>query len=531
MSQPLKILVCGDVNGKINQLYNRVKTVLKKNPGFEMLLCVGSFFSGSEETHREWDSYMKGELRAPIITYILGPNDPEEMKYFEADFLEDGTELCENITYLGRKGVLKTPSGLQIAYLSGTDKAEGLKGGCVFSEQDVASLESKSNEENFKGVDLLLTSCWPQDVAKFTKKPSDVETIPPGSTTVSQLASKLKPRYHFVGKEGIHFERVPYRNHQVLREPARHVTRFIALSYIGNPQKKKYMYAFNIVPMSAMDASKLTEQPDDVTENPYGKQVSNAQSQPVQKPASGGFFFDMSKAAGQGQKRRGPGDGNPPKQPRKGPPPTKGPCWFCLGSPNVEKHLVVSVGNMTYVALAKGGLVPEHVLVCPIAHFESTVKLDEETLMELEKYKQALKKMFKKKGRSCVMFERNFYTQHLQLQVIPIPKIPEDEVKEAFRGHAEMKGMEMTDLASGTDLKQAVRIGAPYFVVEFESGDRMLHRVRGKMDLQFGREVVACDSLLNMPERIDWRECKVSEMQEKDMVATFRKDFAPFDFN
>ena len=23
----------------------------------------------------------------------------------------------------------------------------------------------------------------------------------------------------------------------------------------------------------------------------------------------------------------------------------KGPCWFCLGSPEVEKHLVVSVGD------------------------------------------------------------------------------------------------------------------------------------------------------------------------------------------
>lgn len=31
----------------------------------------------------------------------------------------------------------------------------------------------------------------------------------------------------------------------------------------------------------------------------------------------------------------------------------------------------------SYVALAKGGLVPDHVLICPIGHFESTVKLTE----------------------------------------------------------------------------------------------------------------------------------------------------------
>lgn len=29
-------------------------------------------------------------------------------------------------------------------------------------------------------------------------------------------------------------------------------------------------------------------------------------------------------------------------------------CWFCLASPNVEKHLIITVGTETYVALAKG---------------------------------------------------------------------------------------------------------------------------------------------------------------------------------
>lgn len=32
----------------------------------------------------------------------------------------------------------------------------------------------------------------------------------------------------------------------------------------------------------------------------------------------------------------------------------KSKCWFCLASPSVEKHLVVTVGNSTYLALAKG---------------------------------------------------------------------------------------------------------------------------------------------------------------------------------
>lgn len=69
----------------------------------QLLLCVGSFFGETEENKKEWDSYMNGETLAPIVTYILGPNDPEEMKHFDSSFLEDGKELCENITFLGNE--------------------------------------------------------------------------------------------------------------------------------------------------------------------------------------------------------------------------------------------------------------------------------------------------------------------------------------------------------------------------------------------------------------------------------------------
>ena len=34
-----------------------------------------------------------------------------------------------------------------------------------------------------------------------------------------------------------------------------------------------------------------------------------------------------------------------------------------------------------------------------------------------DRYKSALRKCFHSEGKSCIIFERNFYTQHLQLQV------------------------------------------------------------------------------------------------------------------
>lgn len=71
-------------------------------------------------------------------------------------------------------------------------------------------------------------------------------------------------------------------------------------------------------------------------------------------------------------------------------------CWFCLQNPNCDAHLVVSVGAVRpecpgccgvpcaalsdatqemYLALAKGGVVDEHLLIVPIYHYSSMVAL------------------------------------------------------------------------------------------------------------------------------------------------------------
>ncbi|PFX25978.1 CWF19-like protein 1 [Stylophora pistillata] len=74
---------------------------------------------------------------------------------------------------------------------------------------------------------------------------------------------------------------------------------------------------------------------------------------------------------------------------------------------------------------------------------------------------------------------------------------------------------------------QIVPVGAPYFVVEFDNEDKLLHRVSSKMPLQFGREVAASPALLNMPDRVHWKACKVSEDEETKMAGAFRKKFQP----
>uniref|UniRef100_A0A8K9WP22 CWF19-like protein 1 n=1 Tax=Oncorhynchus mykiss TaxID=8022 RepID=A0A8K9WP22_ONCMY len=531
--KPLKILACGDVEGSINAVFNRVRTIQKKSGQFDLLLCVGNFFGSSPGAQAEWQEYKSGAKKAPIHTYILGAASQETLRFFPS---ADGCELADNITYLGRRGVFTGASGLQIAYVSGREGQQDPTPAHCFSPKDLTQLvEPLISNNQFRGVDILLTSQWPRGVWQYANSP-EVNTKFCGTTSISHLAYKLKPRYHFAAVEGVHYERLPYRNHVVLQENTQHVSRFIALATVNNPEKRKYLYAFNIIPMKSMEASELVKQPQDVTESPYSR-MSVMESvlkcfvycvYLSQEPASQ-FFFDLGKKQRGGG--RGQGGRDRPKQPRR-PPQPSGPCWFCLASPQVEKHLVISIGTHCYLALAKGSLTPQHVLVLPIGHYQSVVELSSEVVKELDRYKMAVRTFYKSKGQRCVLFERNYHSQHLQIQVVPVPEdqCTTEDIKEAFMLQAQEQNMELMEIPQHTDLKQIAPPGTPYFYVELDSGEKLFYRIQKNFPLQFGREVLASEALLNIPERADWRECKQTPEEEEGLSKQLRNDFQPYDF-
>lgn len=170
-------------------------------------------------------------------------------------------------------------------------------------------------------------------------------------------------------------------------------------------------------------------------------------------------------------------------------------------------------------------------LILPIAHHPSTLELPDEVNEEIEKFKLALKKCFKKSlGQIAVFFERNFKSQHLQLQVVPIPKEMSENIKIAFEVHAEEDHLEIVEMPEHANLNQMAPAGTPYFYVEAGSKLRLFHRVQKGFPLQFGREVLASTHLLKMEERIDWKACKVDKEEEIKIASEFRKLFEPYDF-
>jgi len=531
-------MICGDLDGSIDQLYTRVRKLKAKKQSFDVLFCVGNFF-GDDLKH--WELYRNGTKTAPIQTYILGPNDPKHSDYYDVGSV-DGFEFCKNITYLGNRGILTTKDGLRVAYISGIQSPSGAKPSPkhCFTDADTDFVSSllKSNHSDYKGVDILLTSQWPKGIAINGNTPSDSKCTSCGSYLLSKFVDQIKPRYHFVGLEGVFYERAPYRNHQVLQEQARHVTRFLALAKMGNKNRQRYLYAFTITPIKCLTHAELVRQPEDVTETPFKKLIAHEEAKSIPVITSDQYRWGPQQNRGQKRKLNAKTHNNGGVE-KKQARPQDWSCWFCLGGDKVEKHLVASVGKLTYVAAAKGQLVPGHMLICPVAHHASTMDLPDDTAEEVKKFKKAMSDAFASTDQHCVIFERNYKSDHLQIQVVPVPMaITADAIKESIVNCAlsQMDRMgrrvpiDFAELPSRTDLKQVVKDGVPFFHIELPDGQRLFHKIKGYFPLQFGRESLAVPTVLNLPKRVDWRECTQSRSEEEKSTQKFREFFKQFDF-
>ncbi|KAL6005948.1 hypothetical protein ACLOJK_039993 [Asimina triloba] len=244
-------------------------------------------------------------------------------------------------------------------------------------------------------------------------------------------------------------------------------------------------------------------------------------------------------------------------------------CWFCLSSTNVESHLVLSIGESCYCALAKGPLVEDHLLIIPVDHSPNTLSLPPEAENELQIYKDALKTCFKNQRKTVVFYEwlsKPGPSMHANLQVVPIPLSKAFEIRRHFVLAAKHLGFEfefinpseyISDpheyifgsssifLPLGLAYHQPDQCNHPsdgrkssrglfdgkstFFYVELPEGTILYHSVgaQEKFPAQFGREVLA--GMLNMTERADWRNCKLSKEEETQMVESFKKQFEEFD--
>ncbi|KAK6340607.1 hypothetical protein TWF696_008932 [Orbilia brochopaga] len=538
-SKQHSIIVVGNPGGAFPEILSKLSSLHKKN-SFSLAIVLGNLFP-SPETLSDADndtiaSLLRGGIEVALPVYFtLGTHPFPDLIQDKID--RDAGEVCENLFFLGKRGTLTTSDGIKIvalggrldATLSGASKESKFP---FYSEQDASILHGA----NF--ADILITGDWPEGVTNNCSRvavPDESREVQNGGNrAVQKLSQFLRPRYHFVSSGGRFYERAPYKNE--VREKdgesaTELVTRFIAVADYGNAAKAKWLYAFKL------DLSQpATTIPPDCTPSPY---------RPLQKRAplqsqSNFFWGDQSNEHGHHRSKR-------PRHDQKPPPPGPENCFFCLSNPNIQKHLITSIGSAAYLTTAKGPLTtplvnaevsfPGHILVIPFEHTPTLQGIQDEetyesTVGEMERYRRALGKLYGSLGCGTVTFEVVRRTGvHPHWQVVPIGK----QYLKRFRSTLEELAKEEEAL-DAIEEREAGRLEkCDYFRMWIENGEGETTSLFAKLkqgvrfDLQFGRKVLA--KVFGLEDRVNWKDCAQEVDEEVRDAEAFKKAFREFDFS
>ncbi|KAF0689070.1 Aste57867_19451 [Aphanomyces stellatus] len=489
----VKVLLSGDVGGEWKALHARVEKLHGSAHGpFDFVLCAGECDIASSDSVSSW----------PLPVYVMARSG-------------NVVSTSKNLHFISQNSI-QTLAGLKVSFLANASGIEDFRG----------ALEKES-------IDILLTHDYPQGFEHLVSPeqvPSSIQRM--GLKSVAEAAQAALPRYHVAGTHGVFYQRLPYVTTQGI---GRRVTRFIGLGHVSASAEKdkKWMHALNL------DVWSSTASPADIppgtTQNPFEaskRELHEASSR--KRPNAAGLSAEKAQELMQqhgGKKGRHSFYDTNSEYARL---PNRQECWFCLSTPTVEMHLIVSIGNEAYLAIPKGPIVPDHALIIPIQHTASMQNIGKAAWAEVNQFKAALRRFYARQGKAMIVMDRNVATMgaaHGHLQVIPVPMSLLSSVANVFHDEGKKYNVDFRTLAPDEEV-----VESEYLLVEFPSNDgeddahttRLLHAVKGKHYMQFGRDVAA--TLLNAPRRGNWKYCVVPKEEEEKMTQAFKTDFAPFDF-
>ncbi|KAK7709483.1 hypothetical protein SLS57_008687 [Botryosphaeria dothidea] len=539
-----KIVVIGGVHGQFPEVFKKVAGLHAKN-NFSFAVVVGDLFTDpqvatSEDENNEAD-LIAGEIDIPLpIYFALGSKSLPEKIVQKLDV--SGGELCSNLYFLGKRSTLKTSEGIRIVALGGSLDPNIAAGASkdkyppYYGEGDANALKGANT------ADILVTSEWPAEVQTGSKVElkANAEDRPFEQKCIADLCSTIKPRYHFSASPTAFYEREPF-----FHAPSEgagdgyRITRFISLASYGNASKAKWIYAFSIDPTAAPPISI----PPGTTASPLSF-VGKKRPRPTQESS---YRF----ATDEGHRKRG-------NKRQRAAPPKQSECFFCLSNQNIASHMVTSIAEEAYIATAKGPLTtattfaPElkfacHMLIIPLSHSPTLAAIEEsarkQTFADMERYRKALQKFVAETSKSklgAVTWEVSRVDGiHTHWQFLPVPEdlVKQGLVEAAFKVQAENEKypkFEKKDVgdgyAEGNDFFR-LKIWRPTadgsdsegtetsLILPLDSSFRF--------DLQFGRRVLA--KLLDLENRVDWRECAQTHEDEVGDAEEFRAAFKAYD--
>lgn len=535
--------VLGDINGQFPAVFTKLAALHAKN-SFAFAIVAGNLFASpaeaTEDDEANVDALISGKISVPFTTYFaLGTNSLPTPVVDKLGSSDD--ELCHNLHFLGKRSTMNTSEGVRIVSLGGQLDPNIIGG---HSKDSYLPFYSDTDSKVLRGAktaDILVTGDWPEGIRSRSKVAFSPETQPRSQQCVTDLDVVLKPRYHFSTSGPNFYEREPFFHlPSEATDNLYPITRFISLAAYGNATKQKWIYAFSLDPK----ASHPVSPPSGSTICPLVHSDHRKRSAPEHRETAL-VYDDGSRRGKKTNKRR--------KFESRG-PISSSECFFCLANENIATHLVTSIGESSYMTTAKGSLstsatfpklnFPCHLLIIPLSHKPTLAAIEEEerqaTYAEMQKYRVSMNKMLQARAGEeygSVTWETSKSSlPHTHWQYLPIPAdlIRKGLLEAAFRALAEnyhWPAFAKEDVGDGFEETSdffRLLIWDPQHDAEKQTSLVLRFDEKIRFHAQFGREVLA--KLLELDDRMDWRDCGQTQAEEERDVDEFKKAFKEFDF-
>lgn len=206
---------------------------------------------------------------------------------------------------------------------------------------------------------------------------------------------------------------------------------------------------------------------------------------------------------------------------------------------DVESHMILAVLGESYLALAKGGLVDDHLLLIPVSHHSSSRSIellsDSGALYrsidaDIAVVMKEVEGLQMESGSYVVLFEvfqggdpnaPLARLAHMHTNLVPLKAALIEGVQKAFEDMALEQGLEIQSELPKSPFWPYCRVkvrDGPWLIYTPPQGGKVM------FDITIGRRVMA--KIMGKEELINWKDCVKSQNDETDLANKLRKLYA-----